>query len=981
MELKWLALVLVVLSLGAGLCDGCLEEERSALFQLKPFFEFINYKFQPNNFELNPKKESSSNCCEWERVECNPITGRVTHLFLNYSGYNKMDWYLNASLFLPFEELQSLSLIGNSIAGCVVNQGFERLSSKLDKLENLDLSENHFNDSILASLSELASLKSLNLKYNLFTGLNPTNESNNNWMNLKELYLGGNEINSLGSLFHGKEGMKLNKLEVLSLYDNLFNNSIFPSLAVLSNLKSLDLSYNQLEGAIYTKDLNALSNLEDLILSGNEVNGFIPSQGIRLMNLKVVDLSRNDFNNSIMSSLATLSNLKTLWIDIYQCNGLIDMKDNNNIHADDHEMSHSSAPRFQLSTIKLSCCGSGGSFPQFLYHQSELWVVFLSDIYFKVDRFPFWLLENNTKLVTLSLMNCSLSGPFQVPSYVHSALSYLDISNNAFGGNIPVKMGAHLPVLGYLNMSKNYFNGSIPSSFGDMSSLEVLDLSNNQLSREIPEHMTMGCSLLQVLALSNNKLQGSIFSGNFNLTNFSTLELNGNNFTGMIPNVLANCSYLYILDLSNNSIFGEVPSWIWNMSELAALDVSRNQLFGRLPQWRGYASNLEQVAMADNQLEGSIPRAICSLNFKLQFLDLSMNSLSGTLPSCFKPVSVREVHLFKNKLQGALPNAFHDSSSLVTLDLSYNHLKGNIPNWVSNLSKLSYLLLRRNHFEGEIPIQLCKLDRLSLIDLSQNNLSGGIPSCLKVFALNYAPEQYIWHQTIYYGMNSSVSIEVSIEYTVKSRSYNYKRRMLQYMSGIDLSCNKLTGEISFETKNIKKIFILNLSHNSLTGPVPQAFSNLMDMESLDLSYNNLTGNIPAEFAVLHFLEYFNVSYNNLSGKTPERIGQLGAFDESNYVGNPFLCGSLVGKNCSPVETPLTPKASAGNKEDHGFIDMDAFYASFFACYVMVLLCIAAVLYINPYWRQAWFYHIHMAVDSCYYFVIDNFPRSFFSGNM
>ncbi|PPD76803.1 hypothetical protein GOBAR_DD26276 [Gossypium barbadense] len=133
-----------------------------------------------------------------------------------------------------------------------------------------------------------------------------------------------------------------------------------------------------------------------------------------------------------------------------------------------------------------------------------------------------------------------------------------------------------------------------------------------------------------------------------------------------------------------------------------------------------------------------------------------------------------------------------------------------------------------------------------------------------------------------------------------------------------------------------KLFTLNLSHNSLTGPVPRAFSNLKDMESLDLSYNNLTGNIPAEFAVLHFLEYFNVSYNNLSGKTPERIGQLGAFDESNYVGNPFLRGSLVGKNCSPVTTPLTRKASSGIKEDHGFIDVDAFYASFFACYMMII---------------------------------------------
>ncbi|XP_039071754.1 receptor-like protein 9a [Hibiscus syriacus] len=179
------------------------------------------------------------------------------------------------------------------------------------------------------------------------------------------------------------------------------------------------------------------------------------------------------------------------------------------------------------------------------------------------------------------------------------------------------------------------------------------------------------------------------------------------------------------------------------------------------------------------------------------------------------------------------------------------------------------------------------------------------------------------------------------------------------------------------------LFALNLSHNSLTGPIPRAFSNLKDMESLDLSYNNLSGNIPPEFAVLHFLEYFNVSYNNLSGKTTERAGQLGAFDESSYLGNPFLCGSLVGRNCSPIDVapPLTPKASTGNAEDHGLIDMDAFYASFFACYIVVVLCIAGVLYINPYWRQAWFYHVQTIANSCYYFVVDNLPRKFRGGYM
>nr|KJB68150.1 hypothetical protein B456_010G228500 [Gossypium raimondii] len=258
MESKWLAMVLVVLSLGSGLCDGCLEEERFALFQLKPFFAFIDYKFQDLDYESKPEKESSSNCCEWERVECNPISGRVTHLFLNYSSNMKRDWYLNASLFLPFEKLQNLSF---------------KLSSKLDKLENLDLSDNHFNNSILASLSELSSLKSLNLAYNVFTRSNPTNgiEMLSKLNNLETLDLSYNSFGNIdgfatmtpvcieycglkGTLdIQEKEGMKFNKLEVLSLNGNLLNNSLFSSLVEFSNLKSLDLSDNQLEGAIYTK--------------------------------------------------------------------------------------------------------------------------------------------------------------------------------------------------------------------------------------------------------------------------------------------------------------------------------------------------------------------------------------------------------------------------------------------------------------------------------------------------------------------------------------------------------------------------------------------------------------------------------------------------------------------------------------------------------------------------------------------------------
>ncbi|MBA0839885.1 hypothetical protein Goarm_005577, partial [Gossypium armourianum] len=182
MESKGLTIVLIVLSLGAGLCDGCLEEERLALFQLKPFFHFIDHRVQYLNYDDSvEEKESSSDCCEWERVVCNPTSGRVTHLSLdvpyvetsydlvdiveyNYMGSQEENyWYLNASLFLPFVELQNLSIRGNSVAGCIANEGIKILS-KLNNLESLDLSFNNLGNNILQQLNGFTSLKSLRLQ-------------------------------------------------------------------------------------------------------------------------------------------------------------------------------------------------------------------------------------------------------------------------------------------------------------------------------------------------------------------------------------------------------------------------------------------------------------------------------------------------------------------------------------------------------------------------------------------------------------------------------------------------------------------------------------------------------------------------------------------------------------------------------------------------------------------------------------------------
>uniref|UniRef100_A0A6N2MV75 Uncharacterized protein n=1 Tax=Salix viminalis TaxID=40686 RepID=A0A6N2MV75_SALVM len=38
---------------------------------------------------------------------------------------------------------------------------------------------------------------------------------------------------------------------------------------------------------------------------------------------------------------------------------------------------------------------------------------------------------------------------------------------------------------------------------------------------------------------------------------------------------------------------------------------------------------------------------------------------------------------------------------------------------------------------------------------------------------------------------------------------------------------------------------------------------------------------------------------------------------------------------------------------------------------MVLLVIGAILYIDSYWRLAWFHFIEVSIPNCYYFMVDN----------
>ncbi|KAH9764165.1 Amino oxidase domain-containing protein [Citrus sinensis] len=592
------------------------------------------------------------------------------------------------------------------------------------------------------------------------------------------------------------------------------------------------------------------------------------------------------------------------------------------------ESSHSMTPKFQLESVKLSGSGIHATFPKFLYNQHDLEYVDFSDSNLK-GEFPNWLLENNTNLNTLVLRNNSLSGPFRMPIQPHWHLDTLHVSKNFFQGNIPLEIGVYFPRLVYLNLSRNDFNGSIPSSIGDMNSLKFLDLSHNQLTGEIPEHLVIGCFNLEYLVLSENSLHGQLFYKKIYLRKLARLHLDANYCTGEIPKSLSNCSPLEGLYMSDNNLYGNIPAWLGNLS------------------------SLNDIMMAINHLQGPIPLEFCQLNY-LEILDLSENNISGTLPSCSSHSTIQQVHLSKNMLYGPLKyGTFFNRSSIVTLDLSYNSFSGNIPYWIERLTRLRYLILANNNLEGEVPNQLCRLKQLRLIDLSNNNLFGQIPGCLDNTSL---------HNN---GDNDGSS----------APTFNPNRTTTYFVGPSILE--KEESEIPPQIGKLTSIRALNFSHNNLTGVIPVSFSNLKQVESLDVSYNNLNGKIPPQLVELNVLAVFSVAHNNLSGKIPEWTAQFTTFKEDSYEGNPLLCGKPL-PDCDVAAVP-----EASNEEDgNSLIDMGSFYITFTSSYVIVILAIIGVLYVNPYWRRRWFYLIENWMTSCFYFIVDNLiPTRFYRASI
>ncbi|KAK2414564.1 receptor protein [Trifolium repens] len=897
------------------------------------------------------------------------ISSKMLHLEVLDISYNNLTNEILPSL-RGFTSLNELYLIDIGLDSDLRFHG-------LKNLEILDISANNFYDTDIASaLSGLSSLKSLILQRNQITirsihnisklgslelldlsinnlqlwplendgfawpsSLQVLNLSSNNLNNyivsslngvtrLKSLDL---SINNLNGSLDISNISKLRSLEMLHLSGNNMSNIILQFLNGLPHLKSLDLRLNNLNGPLDIVDWSKLKKLEELDLSSNEFAGKLPSSFVNMTSLRTLSLANNHLIGNISSHLSSSNSLQYLNFEDNQFEFPISLTqfsnhsnlefiygNGNKVILDSHSTLKTWVPKFQLQVLQLSSINQSNSIPipKFLLYQYNLTQVDFSGCKLR-GEFPNWLLENNTKMEYLNLESCSFIGDFQLPSRPHLNMGQIDVSNNAITGiMLSNNISSILPKLVMLNMSGNAIRGSIPYELSLPSSLYLLDLSDNQLSGQIPQNISAGYgSRLTFLSFSNNKLHGPI------------------------PLMLSMISSLQSLFLDGNSLSGSIPR--------------------------------------------SIPSELTKLEY-LTYLDLSQNKLVGCVPS-FENSFTQFIHLSDNNLSCLSKNMFGERSSLVTLDLSNNAIRNGFHDLIHDLhhTRLNILLLKGNLLKGNIPNELCHLTTLTMLDLSYNSFVREIPSCFgKMPFENKDPERlripFYFDYDPHYGTVKRDYWEERDSFTSKRRSENYTTSILIYMSGIDLSHNKLNGSIPSELGNLTRIRALNWSNNFFTGKIPDTFSNLVQVESLDLSFNMLSGQIPPQISGLISLEVFSVAHNNLSGETPEWKGQFSTFDESSYEGNQFLCGLPLPKSCNPNgQSPATlPNGLNNDEENDSWVDMYVFRVSFAVAYTSMLMVIATVLYINPYWRRAWFYYIGLVGMNFYYFIEDNFCRFF-----
>ncbi|CAH9060564.1 unnamed protein product [Cuscuta epithymum] len=191
------------------------------------------------------------------------------------------------------------------------------------------------------------------------------------------------------------------------------------------------------------------------------------------------------------------------------------------------------------------------------------------------------------------------------------------------------------------------------------------------------------------------------------------------------------------LSLPNSMLLSPISSSFGMIQYLRFLDLSNNSINGSIPLTLFNASELESLDFSNNRISGELPEAIGRLK-SLRSLNLSGNALGGAIPVNLTSLyNLTAVYLKDNYFSGPLPGGLY---SVEELDLSSNLINGSLPPNFGGTT-LRYLNASFNRLSGRIPPEFAAgIPSEAVLDFSFNNLTGEIPDS-SVF-LNQDPKAF-----------------------------------------------------------------------------------------------------------------------------------------------------------------------------------------------------------------------------------------------
>eukprot|EP01018_Ginkgo_biloba_P025480 Gb_25753 [translate_table: standard] len=606
--------------------------------------------------------------------------------------YNTLDGSILLSLFQNLTRLSYLSLSRNRLTvnippnwippfnltvlklnGCNIGGVIPPFLSTQYTLNALHLSDNNLMGSIPTWLWNLP-LQTLDLSQNNLTGqlvdLIPNSAHSIQFMDLHSNHFTGFIPMKIGAIFpdltylafssNNLSGIvpssigNMKSLKILCLSDNKLYGKIPSALGNCSALQALKLAKNSLTGGIPMEVWN-LRWLQTLHLSENRLTGALPSdlrQSTSLMQLIILNLGMNNISGHIPRWLGNLSQLRVVVLRSNCFQGLIPSE-------------VSSLKTLQI--LDLSQNNLSGPIPAHLGMLTAM-----TDI---SQGRRYWL--QNLSTIGYYMEEVQLTNKAKTVSYTYDTIlpliTSIDLSQNHLIGTIPLEI-EKLNGLITLNLSWNSLSGTIPDVFGTAMQLESLDLSRNELSGQVPTSLQMPGSL-GVLNLSYNRLSGRIpdvrhldtfgadsYVGNPNLcgrplnkscsaavppptltedddededdTESELLWYGGllishaMGFWGVFAVLFFKrewrCNLFGAMDRAAHLLLRTIPLEIEKLNGLITLNLSQNSLSGTIPDVFGTAMQLESMDLAHNELSGKVPT---SLQIRENFKELSRRIL------------------------------------------------------------------------------------------------------------------------------------------------------------------------------------------------------------------------------------------------------------------------------------------------------------------------------------------------------------------